>query len=123
LLLELALAERVDGVDRKVVVRDASPTGDPLIDAALLQITAGSKARGPGHWVAKFAKGTRQRTLDRLVSAGVLRQEKDEVLLVFPRSRYPAAHGARAPVETETRLLSRVGRSPFVRPGSCPAPA
>ena len=35
LLLELALAEKVDVEDKKVVVVDPAPTGDPLVDQAL----------------------------------------------------------------------------------------
>src|SRR6185312_6690738 len=83
LLLELALAGRVDVVDKKVVAPDISPTGDPLVDAALMKIVAEDKPRKPGHWVSKFAKDTRPQVLDKLVAEGILRTEKDKVLWVF----------------------------------------
>jgi hypothetical protein len=103
LLLELALAEKVDVVDKKVVVLDPAPTGDALIDQALRQVVAEPKARGAGHWIAKFAKDARALVLDQLVDQGVVRREKDKVLWVFPRTRYPAAHGVEPVAETEAR--------------------
>jgi hypothetical protein len=107
LLLELALAERVDMRDKNVVVRDPSPTGDPLVDDALARIAAEGKARGPGHWVKKLAKGTRARVLDGLVAREVLHREHGRVLLVFPRTKYPARHGVEPPAETEARARLR----------------
>jgi hypothetical protein len=101
-LLELALAGKVDVADKTVVVLDPAPTGDPLIDRALERI-AGDKPRKPGHWVSAFAKGTRDAVMDSLVAQGVVRREKDKVLLVFPRTRYPATHGVEPPAETEAR--------------------
>lgn len=107
LLLELALAGRVDVVDKKVVVLDPSPTGDPLVDDALGRIAGEEKGRRPGHWVSKFAKDTRPRVLDKLVRDGMLTVEKDRVLLVFPRTKYPAAGGTEPAVETAARERMR----------------
>ncbi|WP_127505249.1 GOLPH3/VPS74 family protein [Actinoplanes solisilvae] len=103
LLLELALAGRVDVEDKRVVVVDASPTGDPLVDAALAKIVGEDKARRPGHWVSKFAKETRPMVLARLVDEGILTTEKDKVLWVFPRIKYPAAHGVEPAQEKAAR--------------------
>lgn len=103
LLLELALAEKVDVADSKVVVLDPAPTGDPLIDAALRQVAEDQKTRKPGHWITKFAQNSRDQVLDQLVTEGVVRREKDKVMWVFPRTRYPAAHGVEPVAETEAR--------------------
>jgi len=103
LLLELAISGRLDIKDKKVVVRDGTPTGDPLVDQALDRIVAADKPRKPGYWVKKFAKDARRLTLDRLVEQEVLTREQDTVLLVFPRTRYPAAHGVEPVPETEAR--------------------
>ena len=118
LLLELALAEKVDVVDKKVVVLDSAPTGDPLIDAALRQLVEDQKTRRPGHWIGKFAKGARAQVLDQLVTEGVVRREKDKVLWVFPRTRYPAAHGVEPVAETEARqrMVAAVSASGPVEP-------
>ena len=59
LLLELAMAERVDVEDKRVVVRNPAPTGDPMVDQALAQIVNDQKSRKPGHWVNGFAKKAR----------------------------------------------------------------
>jgi hypothetical protein len=103
LLLELALSGRVDVEDKRVVVLDPSPIGDPLVDAALARIAGEEKPRRPGHWVSKFAKETRPQVLARLVDAGILRTEKDKVLWVFPRTKYPAAHGVEPVQETAAK--------------------
>jgi len=103
LLLELALSERVDIEDKRVVVRDPKPTGDPLVDQALAQIADDDKTRKPGQWVTKFAKKTRRQVMDGLVAKGAVRREEDRVMLVFPRTRYPATHGVEPPEETEAR--------------------
>lgn len=107
LLLELALAERVEVADKKVVVRDRTPTGDPLVDQALARIEADEKPRKPGHWVGKFAKDARKLTLDRLVEQGVLVREQDKVLLVFHRTKYPTPTGLETPAETAARQRLR----------------
>ncbi|GAB2579921.1 hypothetical protein Aab01nite_56090 [Paractinoplanes abujensis] len=107
LLLELALAGRVDVVDKKVVALDITPTGDPLVDAALMKIVAEDKPRKPGHWVSKFAQDTRPQVLDKLVADGILRTEKDKVLWVFPRTKYPAAHDVEPAQETAARERMR----------------
>jgi hypothetical protein len=107
LLLELALTGRVDVVDKRVVVLDRGHLGDPLLDENLDRIAADDKGRKPGYWVSKFAQDARPRVLRKLVADGVLTMEKDRVLGVFPRTRYPAALGAEPPVETDARQRMR----------------
>ena len=118
LLLELAISGRVGIEDKKVVVRDGTPTGDPLVDQALGRIAADEKPRRPAHWVKKFAKDTRKLALNRLVEQGVLTRQEDTVLLVFPRTRYPAPDGLEPVPETEARqrLIAAVSGSGPVEP-------
>jgi Golgi phosphoprotein 3 (GPP34) len=117
-LLELALAERLDIRNGKVIVRTGTSTGDALADDALGRIAADGKERKPGHWVQQFAKGTRNRVLDDLVMRGVLRRERGKVLWVLPRTTYPAAHGVEPVAETEARgrMQSAVAASGAVEP-------
>jgi hypothetical protein len=102
-LLELALAERFDVRDGRIAVADPSPTGDPVLDDALARVGADRKGRKPRDWVKKLSRNLRERLLDDLVAAGVLTREKDRVLGLFPRTRYPSAHGVVAPAESSAR--------------------
>jgi len=61
------------------------------------------KSRKPGHWVTKFARKAREQVMDSLVAKGAVRRAEDKVMLVFPRTRYPATHGVEPPEETEAR--------------------
>ncbi|NJC63553.1 GPP34 family phosphoprotein [Planosporangium flavigriseum] len=108
LLMELTLAGRVDVADKRVAVIDSRPTGDPVIDGALARI--GTERRKPQDWVTRLSKGLRDQYLHRMVDAGVLRRDQHKVLWIFPRTHYPAATGAQAAPETETRqrLLAAV---------------
>lgn len=106
-LLDLAMASRIDVVDKRVVVLSSTPTGDRLVDQALERIAEAEKSRKPGHWVSKFAKDTRPRVLEKLVTDGVLTMEKDRVLWVFPRTRYPSAQGTEPAAETDARQRMR----------------
>jgi hypothetical protein len=101
-LMDLMLAGRVDLAESRVVVTDAAPTGDPVLDEVLTKIAAAAKPAPPQDWVQELTL-LRERLLGRLVERGVLRRERDKVLLVFPRTRYPASTGGEPAVETETR--------------------
>jgi hypothetical protein len=106
-LLELALAGRIDVRDKRVIVVDTNPTGDELVDEALARIAGDAKGRKPGYWVSKLAIDARPRVLGRLVAANVLTMEKDRVLGLFPRTKYPAAGGVEPPAETAARQRMR----------------
>src|SRR4051794_3792158 len=74
-LLELALAERFDVRDGKIVVVDPGPLGDPVLDDALIRVASDKKARSPRDWVRKLSDQLRERLLDNLVAIGVLARE------------------------------------------------
>ncbi|QNN54255.1 GOLPH3/VPS74 family protein [Nocardioides mesophilus] len=107
-LVQLALAGRVDltheGEGRRkgrLVVRDATPTGDPLLDEALAVLVE-RQGKRPADAVGKLGKRLRQRLYDRLVQQGILRAEEGRVLGVFPKHTWPAADAAH---EREVREL------------------
>jgi hypothetical protein len=114
LLIELTLRGRVDvagpGQDVKegrLVVHDATPTGDPLLDEALEKL-AGLAGKKPGAAIGKLGGKLRPRLLERLVEKGILRQEKGTVFWLFPDSRWPAADAAherevRSRIESDLR--------------------
>jgi hypothetical protein len=94
LLLELALAERVDVVGAKpakaeVVVLDGAPPADDLLADALRRI--GEKRRKADSLVPALAKGLRGRLFERAEQRGDVRHER----LTLRPDRWPEADGAR----------------------------
>lgn len=102
LLVELALAGRIEVVGKKVTVRDPAPIGHAVLDGALARI-AGDKPRKPAHWIDKLSRKLADRVLDGLVAGGVLRRERERVLLLFPRTRFPTPDGTRPAAEVDAR--------------------
>ncbi len=96
MLLDLALAGRADvagpGEDvraGRLVVRDDTPTEDPLLDEALATVED-KQGKRPRDVVRTLSKKLRPRLYDRLVERGVLREEKGRALGIFPVDRWPA---------------------------------
>ncbi len=124
LLAELALQNRLQ-VESKhhMVILDETPTGDPLLDAALQAILQADGPQKVGAWVKSLSKGSselRERLSERLVKAGVATQDDTRLLWVTPypagdqsaaaTARYWLKHNLRAGVlasyETSLRKLT-----------------
>lgn len=102
LLVELALRGRVavaaagERIRRgHLVVRDPTPTADPVLDDALAAVRA-KGGRKPQHVVGGLGKGRRAQLYERLAAAGAVRREERRVLGLFPGRRWPAADVDRA---------------------------
>ena len=94
LLLELALAERIDVTGDKpakarVVVLDDTPPEDDLLAGALARVA--QKPQTAERLVPALAKGLRERLLERAEQRGDLRRER----LALRRDRWPAADDRR----------------------------
>ncbi|WP_249715077.1 GOLPH3/VPS74 family protein [Rhizomonospora bruguierae] len=103
LLIDLALAGRVDVVDGRVVVTNPAPTGVPLLDSALERVGGEGRKRTPQDCVRLLSRGLRERALDRLVEANILRRDQDRVLWIIPRTIYPSTTGTEPAAETAAR--------------------
>jgi golgi phosphoprotein 3 len=94
-LLELALAGRIDMDPERLHLVDAQPTGDPLLDDILRRMGAtGEDRQGTADWLNTLAWQTpdlQQLTLQRLVDKGVLRIEDQRILWVFTSHHYQVA--------------------------------
>lgn len=103
LLVELALAERIDvdgpGRRARVVVLDSAPPEDALLADALQRI--GEKARRAEALVPLLAKRLRDRLLERAEERGDVRRER----LTLRPDRWPAADPTRQ-AEVRARLES-----------------
>jgi hypothetical protein len=107
-LAELALLNKVDlsgegdaGRAGRIVVRDPSPAGDQVLDAALETLIArqGSK---PSTVIGPLSGGLRQRLYERLAASGVVRAGRGRILGIFPAHTWPAQD---AHHEAQVRLL------------------
>ena len=105
-LMDLALENRIDTDLEKLVLVDATPVGDGLLDQTLEDIESeeGQDAR---YWVERTAGRAdliREEALARLVSRGILESRDDRFLWVFRSRRYPAVDGT-AEREVKLRIL------------------
>jgi hypothetical protein len=96
MLIDLTLAKRVDVAGEseavragRLVVRDASPTSDVLLDEALAQLER-KQGKKPKDVVPALGKGLRGRLYARLADSGLLREERGKVMGVFPTRQWPA---------------------------------
>ena len=110
-LLELALMDRVglsgpgdEARPGRVVVRDPSAPGDPVLDAALGIVTA-HQGKKPARVLEPLSKHLRRTLYERLAESGVVEAEEGRVLGVFPTHRWPS-HDARHAAEVRA-LVTR----------------
>jgi hypothetical protein len=80
--------------DKKKLV-DAAPrvrVSDPLLAECLALVTAAKRRKSASDWVQKFSgvKDLRNRVARGLVVKGVLAEDRDKVLGLFPRTIFPA---------------------------------
>lgn len=80
ILAELALFGKVEtGEKSRLKLLEATPTGDPILDETLEQISTSEKARKLTYWVSRLSedpKKLRQRVAERLVWKSVLLEEE-----------------------------------------------
>jgi Golgi phosphoprotein 3 (GPP34) len=107
-LVELILMHKVDlsgagdeGKPGRIIIRDPSPAGDEVLDAALAIIAAhqGKKASAA---IRPLSKNLRRTLYGRLAGGGVLRAGQGKILGVFPTRRWPALDASH---EVELRRL------------------
>lgn len=105
-LMDLALENRIDTDLDKLVVLDATPLGDSLLDPTLAEIESheGGDAR---FWVQRTANRSeeiREEALARLVDSGILERRDERFMWVFQSRRYPAIDGE-AEREVKLRIM------------------
>lgn len=95
ILAELLLHERVTvektRFSNKLVLQDASPIGDPFIDAALKQLVNTKRDAASSTWVARFGerKHLFHNIAQSLADRGILLTETTKVLGLFTKKIYP----------------------------------
>jgi hypothetical protein len=71
-LVQLAAAGRVGVVRRRLVILDAAPTGDPLLDDALNSMPGQWRLPSAEAWVQRNRRGLVTRYLERAQAAGIV---------------------------------------------------
>jgi len=105
-LMELAMENRIDTDLEQLILVDATPVGDSLLDPTLAMIAEGQGADAR-QWVgqaAQMAPEIREAALDRLVERGILERQDDRFLWVFRSRRYPTIDGE-AEREVKLRIM------------------
>ena len=92
-LMDLALENRIDTDLKQLMLVDATPLGDDLLDPTLADIAAATETHDARFWVERTAlrsaEAIREAALDRLVERGILERQEDRFLWVFKSRRYP----------------------------------
>jgi hypothetical protein len=117
-LLDLTVSGRVDVAGPgepvkagRLVVRNPSPTGDPLLDEALRRIAVASP-RAPENMLPELRKGLRDEVLARLVKQGLLRFEERRTLGIFRTRSWPSTgSGAERSLRTALYEVLVTGRT------------
>ena len=91
-LMDLALANRIDTDPQRLFVVDRSPIGDDILDEVLARVAACEPDRSTEYWLNEIREDTQAlmaRFIDRLVDRGILRRVEEKILWVFETRRYP----------------------------------
>src|SRR5215831_16260762 len=84
--------EQDQGKPGRIIVRDPSPAGDAVLDAAL-EIVIAHQGKRPSIVIRPLSKNLRRMLYERLAESGMVRAERGRILGVFPVRGWPAQVG------------------------------
>ena len=90
-LMDLAMENRIDTDLENLILIDATPLNDSLLDPTLVEIEAGEK-NNTRYWVEQAAQNAyaiREEALSRLVAQGILERTEGPPPLGFPIQAVP----------------------------------
>ena len=105
-LMDLALENRIDTDLEKLVLVDATPVGDSLLDETLADIAATDES-APRIWVERTVgrgPAIRAHALSRLIDRGILESREARFLWLFRTQRYPVVDRS-AKNEVKLRIM------------------
>ena len=106
LVMELALEHRIDLSGKKIIIKDSSPTGDPMIDTYFNKIKASKKEKSLRSWVELLGNESnriKEGTLDKLIKKRILEKKEDKILWIFSYNKYPTQNS-----RSENHLRARL---------------
>lgn len=92
ILLELALREKINIVNERVVLVDDAYEKEMVINKTIDFIKSSDKDRKIKYWVHKLSNSARQMkedTLSGLMNKGILGKEDSKILWIIPNTKYP----------------------------------
>lgn len=90
-LLDLVLQGKLTIDNNRLIVVNASTIGDEFFDQCLNEVLASSRFRTVKYWISHWSRkyrGFQTVVLQNLVDLGVLKQQKQLILWLFPVQRY-----------------------------------
>ena len=91
-LMDLALAGKVDSDMENLFLIDSEPLNDDILDPILEHLVSEGGTHDACYWVEHcqgLAEDVREKALNRLCKKGILQKEDDRFLWVFKTRRYP----------------------------------
>ncbi len=105
-LMDLALENRIDTDLEKLVLVDATPVGDSVLDETLADVAA-TEESAPRFWVERTVgrgPAIRAHALSRLIDGGILESREARFLWLFRTQRYPVVDRS-AKNEVKLRIM------------------
>ncbi len=106
ILMDLALRNKIDTDLESLMVVDASPTGDAILDEVLTKIAQINANKTISYWIVNLSydsKAIEEKLLNRLIQKGILKKKEQKILWVFSLRRYPV-QDKKEEKEVKTRL-------------------
>ena len=96
-LMDLAFADRIDTDPEQLILIDATPTGNPMLDQALKRISSSDARRDTAAWLEIISEeqgeSIQEQAIESLIERGVLERREEKFLWVFRARRYPMMDG------------------------------
>jgi golgi phosphoprotein 3 len=112
ILMDLALLNRIDTDIEHLILIDAAPTGDSLLDKVLAAIHEYPDSKSTAYWIEEIRYRLdefRDILIGRLVDRGMVQREDKKLLGIFPQTRYavlPASEAQKVRERLRTLILS-----------------
>ncbi len=97
ILLELTFQNKIEILEKKVIVKSRTKLNTPLLNQFLEMIIQSKKDRTLKYWLQKFGNKERdikKQTLAKLISKGILIEKEKKFLWVIPNNKYPAINSS-----------------------------
>jgi Golgi phosphoprotein 3 len=99
ILMDLALLNRIDTDIDHLILVEALPTGDALLDKVLAAIREYPDSKSTAYWIEEIRYRIdefREVLIGRLVARGMVQREDKKLLGIFPQTRYAVPSGSEA---------------------------